>query len=377
MSVTAYGNGNISLTTQDNMVLSTMVTDYTPESEINTTSELVERVTMTGIDRIFHWKLDEPDSIKLLNSFTVSNLRIDPTLNEIDPNVTGLAVALSASGDFADVIRGVVEQAADASDNVVNYASATGAIDAAGAPGIKQYLETRLRNAFLHYFASSMGMLTPTTGWASDADGSTLQLTGGNTGVSDEELSEVATMSGDDAAVAGTGVIASAVSTTAITELTGFTVAVDVSEGAMATACTAMHYQAGNAEERLILFRQIRKTTFLKYYDGSGDRLNTNALPMEKGQSFVVVFDIDVKSSGGRSNDGAKAVDGSYENLPSIASSQAGARNFQLNMGNRRVAFEIELDGAVGDGIFALRADAGKVLAPGYVAPAPGGPGGL
>ena len=378
MSVTEYANGNITVTTQDNLIVSPMVTDYAPTSEINTTSELVERVTMTGIDRIFKRELSEADSKKLLEAFTVSGFMLDPTLSEVDPNVESLSVALSNSGAFAEVIRDAVAAATDASDDLVNWAGAAGgAVDAAGAGvKIRQYLETRLRNAFFTYFASSLGALTLDAGWASGAGGTIMQLSGNDETVSGESAAGVVNASGGDSTIAQPKIDAIG-STTAYAEttLTGFTVGVDVSETAMGNACAQRHgTDAGAANDRIILFRQIRKATWSKYYDGSANTLNTDALPMEKGQSFVVVFDIDIASSSARSDSGAKAE--GFEGLPVIGTAQAGARNYQLNMGNRRVAFELQL--TAGSGIFTgMRAHPAKATAPGYVAPAPGGMGGL
>lgn len=378
MSVTHYGNGNITLITQDNLLLSPMVTDYAPTTEINTTSALIENVTMTGIDRIFKHQLSEANSIKLLNSFTVSGFKMDPTLGEEDPNMADLEVALSASGDFAEVIRDAIAVATDASDDVVNYAGANnGALDAAGVDiRIKQYLETRLRNAFFEYFASSLGA-TPDmgldAGWTSSATGSIMRLSGENINVADEEVNAQTNASGG---ASGTSPTTAEPGTAAIgatyvqaeTTLQGFSVGVDVSETAMGNACALRHFPTDMSENRRILFRQIRKDTWIQYYDGSGDRLDTNALPMGKGQSFVVVFDIDVAASSARSDSGNKAQ--GAETLPKIANAQTGDYSYQLNMGSRRVAFELQLDGTVEEGAFAvgaggLRVDTGKVRAEG------------
>ena len=146
----------MSATSNDNRIVSPCVTAYEPNAFINVDSSLKETVVVSGIDSEFDISLDEADSIKLLNGFTVSGFSVDCRLGQKDPEMTGLAVAMDGV-DFKSVIE-------DAIGSAVNSASPGETID--------KYLANQLRDAFNAAFgtylpmealtAAAMVLLTPT-----------------------------------------------------------------------------------------------------------------------------------------------------------------------------------------------------------------------
>lgn len=347
-----YAHGSESLTSNSNLFISTMVTDYAPTAAINTTSALVETVSVTGIDRIFDVTLSTENAAKLLNSFDVSGFKLDPEMSQLDPNMANLTVELSASGDFAAVIRDAVERATDSSSN-----------------DIQLYLETRLRNAIKSVFGSYLGNLVGDQ-WSNTLAGSFVALSGDNTGTSANtgpsisgETSLVPGASGEDGSYTEQMSAAAAMTSFAETTMTGLAVKVDLSEGAMAANCAAEHFASNRDEDRRVLFRQIPKATWEGYYADDVSNLNTRlttcALPMNQGQTIAFIFDIDIQNTQAINDTEARAE--AEETIPSIAATQNGLRKFQMNLGNRRIAFRLKLGEGDGTNPFVVGTNAGEL----------------
>ena len=297
-----------------NRMVSPCVTSYTPDAFINVDSSLVEGVNVTGIDSEFDISLNEADSIKLLNGFTVSGFSVDCRLGKKDPNMSGLAVTL-AGADFKSVV-------ADAIGRATNVASPKETID--------QYLANQLRTAF----TTAFGTYLP-EGHIEGGDTSA-EVNGIDSTQVKQEAADPAT---DARATIG------AVAVTLTTTITGFKVDV-ITDAAVAANNLVDQHAANSSSAPANIFRQIPKSSWVQYgllNDVSGwaeSYLSTNALPMLKSDKLTFVFDMDVTTAG--ADAGAP---GTAEDVP-VSGDQStayGVQKFSLNLANRRVALNIKL----------------------------------
>lgn len=303
----------MSATSSANNMVSPCVTSYMPNAFINVDSSLVAGVVVSGIDSTFNIVLDEAQSIKLLNGFTVSGFSVDCRLGKKDPNMNELAVVL-AGDDFKSVVVTAIGTAQ-------NAASPTETVD--------KYLANELRNAFKAAFSAYL----PTGTLAGVAAGS-------NGADTQQAAAQAATEPATDAAGApGT------VAVTLTTTITGFKV--DVLTDTSAAADNLISQHAGNSSSAPAdIFRQIPKASWGNYlYDASGwavTMLNTDALPMLKSDTLTFVFDMDVNTAG------ANAPNATAEDVP-VSGDQStayGQQKFSLNLANRRVALNLQLTNA-------------------------------
>ena len=302
-----------SSTSSANHMVSPCVTSYEPNAFINVDSQLLEGVNVSGIDSQFDISLNEADSIKLLNGFTVSGFSVDCRLGKKDPNMSALRVDLSGA-DFKSVI-------ANAINTATNVASPTETID--------KYLANQLRNAFKAAFGSYLP-----TGSITGGDGSA-EINGIDTTQTKQEAADPAT---DERAAAG------AVAVTLTTTITGFKVDV-LTDASVAADNLVEQHAASSSSAPANIFRQIPKDSWKLYLnDASGwatTYLNTDALPMLKGDILTFVFDMDVNTAG------ADAPNATAEDVPRSGdqSDAYGEQKFSLNLANRRVAVNIRLTG--------------------------------
>ena len=293
-------------------MVSPCVTSYEPNAFINVDSSLVSGVEVSGIDSQFDISLNEADSIKLLNGFTVSGFSVDCRLGKKDPNMSALAVAL-AGDDFKSVVAASIGSAQ-------NSANPKETID--------KYLANELRNAFRAAFGSYL----PTGTITGDEDDAVE-----DNGIDSTQVEDATTDPAKDArATVG------AVAVTLTTTITGFKVDVLTDASTAATNLVTQHAENSSSAPANI-FRQIPRASWVQYLnDASGwatTYLNTNALPMLKGDTLTFVFDMDVNTAG------ANAPNSTAEDVP-ISGDQStdyGVQKFSLNLANRRVALNIKL----------------------------------
>lgn len=324
-----YDVGTTAIGTDANLIVSPFIADYAPDATINVTSEMLETVSLTGVDRVFSFELDLSSSVGLLNSFDVSGFNLDYTQTQEDINVANLSVIVSDTTKFQSILAAAIDGAADSAE----------AVEPEGAKSaIKTYLETRLRNAIRGVFEITL------TGnaWGNS-------LSGTQTTTSTATLDNI-TSSPAPLATAGSAteaVAATTMSAVASVEFTGLAVDVDLSENAMAAACANSHN--GSV---VSLFRQIQKSTWSQYKNTASTRLSTCALPMLKGQELAFAFDIDVAATKAINDAGAPAT-GQTESVPVAPGQSATYSSMQMNLGNRRVVFRLKLgDGLGGTGPF-------------------------
>lgn len=292
-------------------MVSPCVTSYKPDAFINVDSSLVSGVEVSGIDSQFDISLNEADSIKLLNGFTVSGFSVDCRLGKKDPNMSALAVAL-AGDDFKSVVAASIGSAQ-------NSVTPKETID--------KYLANQLRNAFVAAFGTYLPRGTIT----GNEDGAE-----GQNGDSTQNKQEAADPATDARAAPG------AVAVTLTTTITGFKVDVLTDAAAAANNLVTQHAENSSSAPANI-FRQIPRASWVQYLnDASGwatTYLNTDALPMLKSDTLTFVFDMDVNTAG------ATGTSATVEDVPVSGdqSTDYGVSKFSLNLANRRVALNIKL----------------------------------
>ena len=305
----------MSITSNSTNVVSPCVTTYNPNAFINVDSALTQVVNITGIDERFDISLNEADSIKLLNGFTVSGFSVDCRLGQKDPNLAANWGVDLSSGDFKSMMEQVIENALDASGEKVD-----------------QYLANQLRNAFK---AAFIGYL-PTKTFGPDSD-----ATAGPGSDSSQSVSAGAAPGAPSTPATDANTTVGSVSVNLTTTVNGFKVDVLTDKAEAAAALIARH-QAIESSVKTI-FRQSAWLSYLNDVSGwATTYLNTDALTMKKGDTLTFVFDMDVSTAGaeGGATDtnedvplsGVQTVNGGW-----------GKSEFALNLANRRVAFNIKL----------------------------------
>lgn len=300
----------MSITSNSTNVVSPVVTSYTPNAFINVDSSISQVVEITGIDERFNVTLSEADAIKLLNGFTVSGFSVDCRLGQKDPNMAANWSVDLSSGDFKSIIEQAIDNAVDASGEKVD-----------------QYLANQLRNAFKAAFSSYLPTATFTGADASGGNG--------------YDTSQSAQTASTPATDANTTVGTVAVNLT--TTINGFKVDVLTDKSAAAAALITRHKEVDSSAKNI--FRQSAWLSYLNDVSGwATTYLDTDALPMKKGDTLTFVFDMDVTTAGA---EGTGAVS-TNEDVP-LSGTQIGAGSgwgkseFALNLANRRVAFNIKL----------------------------------
>ena len=300
------------ISTGANNVVSPCFTTYDPNAFINVESALTQTVNITGIDEQFTTTLDETNSATLLNGFTVSGFSVDCRLGHKDPNMEANWSVDLSSADFKSMIEYTFENAVDASGEKID-----------------QYLANQLRNAFK---AAFVGYL-PTKAF-SDAD------TTGGVGTDSSQSASNGAPSGP-ATDANTTVGSVAVNLT--TTINGFKVDVLTDKAVAAQALIDKHVDIESSVKTI--FRQSAWLSYLNDVSGwATTYLDTDALPMRKGDTLTFVFDMDVSTAGaeGGATDTNEDVPLSSVNVGADKSGW-GKSEFSLNLANRRVAFNIKL----------------------------------
>ena len=80
------------LTSTDNLFISPLVTNYTPDALMNIDDQVQDTVVITGIRDTFTYNVSGEDVYALLNGFKVSGLSIDCRLKTKDVNMENLSV---------------------------------------------------------------------------------------------------------------------------------------------------------------------------------------------------------------------------------------------------------------------------------------------
>lgn len=300
----------MSITSSSTNVVSPCVTTYDPNAFINVDSSLSQTVNITGIDEQFTTTLSEADSIKLLNGFTVTGFSVDCRLGQKDPNMeAGWGVSLN-SADFKSMIEQTLENAVDASGEKID-----------------QYLANQLRNAFKTAFVGYL----PTKTFGPDADAT------GNVGSDSSQSAQTASTPATDA-----NTTVGSVSVNLTTTINGFKVDVLTDKALAAQALIDKH---GAVESSVkTIFRQSAWLSYLNDVSGwATTYLDTDALPMRKGDTLTFVFDMDVSTAGAEGGATDTNEDVPLSSVQVGANSGWGKSEFALNLANRRVAFNIKL----------------------------------
>ena len=325
--------GQLQSSAANDVFVSPIVTEMTPDGFINISGEVVTSVTVTGIHRAFDVSFNElADIAALLNGFELSTANggtyLDARLGQNNYNYSSVSMRVAATTAFKAAIWKALNTATDGSGEVVD-----------------QYLSRQLHHAFVTAFPALASMAdlaqgavagAAVTGTVSAAAAGAINFTG-ITGV-DEDVQSATT------------------SLTSTNNLHSFRVDVitDISEGAN-DLWTA--HDGALARSRNALLTQLPRANLVSYMDSSGAGaiegkyayipLETTALPLVDGNTLAFIFDIDVDTANNAQStnppgEGSESVGGQMAGDSAPNQSAFGSDSFSLNMANRRVALRIK-----------------------------------
>jgi len=233
-------------------------------------------------------------------------------------------------------------EGATAFRNVISKAIA-GATSSTGSLTLSKYMSKELYNAFTAAFGSVLLGFTGASFISGAPDGSVAGTTITSAGptYTDNPVVETNPNVGS----------AESVLVTSKTSVTGFAVQVVVDPSAAASNLWNTHTAATN-NVRTVLVRQIPKSNLVKYLPegatGAEVPLVTDALPLVWGNKLNFVFDVDTNTTPNENipvEDNVTQANGDSAPGPTNV---PGKNMFNLNLANRRVAFEFVLGTADG-----------------------------
>lgn len=303
MSVTTDAKASSSV------IVSPIVTAHVPTAKIGISTDAQEEVTVSGIVKTFKLTLaDAATARTFLDCFDLSGLRYDEVISgEVDEDTDTLDLKVKA---------GIEPFISDVVDNAVTTDVSAITLET----WLTNELEAAFRVAFPTYLNGSTSVADTDNGVDYNGDNGEGAGAAQNAQIG-EPLPPGATA--QDAVSATT--LASIVRDTIISS---FSVNVDVS-GTTAGSDFRAAFNSASQLLRASLYRQIAKASWEKYYT-AGVPANGigSGLPLLTGDKIVFAFDVDVAATTGGVQSGVP--------LPS-----ARPNTILLNLGNRRVAFEI------------------------------------